>query len=53
MTQTFTAKTVEEAKALAARTFGVSQDKIAFEILEEPKKGFLGIGKKGVICHIK
>ncbi|MBR4320788.1 MAG: Jag N-terminal domain-containing protein [Oscillospiraceae bacterium] len=44
--QTFTAKTVEEAKALAARTFEVSQDKIEFEILEEPKKGFFGI-KKG------
>ena len=47
MTQTFTAKTVEDAKALAARTFGVSQEEIQFEILEEPKKGFLGIGKKG------
>ena len=47
MTQTFNAKTVEDAKALAARTFGVSQEEIQFEILEEPKKGFLGIGKKG------
>ena len=47
MTQIFNAKTVEEAKELAARTFGVLQEEIQFEILEEPKKGFLGIGKKG------
>lgn len=39
MTEIFTAKTVEEAKALAARHFGASQEDISFEILEEPKKG--------------
>ena len=44
MKKEFTAKTVEEAKALAAAEFGVSEDKISFEIIEEPKKGFLGIG---------
>ena len=47
MTQIFNAKTVEDAKELAARTFGVSQEEILFEVLEEPKKGFFGIGKKG------
>ncbi|MBR1527909.1 MAG: Jag N-terminal domain-containing protein [Oscillospiraceae bacterium] len=47
MTQIFNAKTVEDAKELAARTFGVAQEEIIFEVLEEPKKGFLGIGKKG------
>lgn len=46
MTQIFTAKTVEEARALAARTFGRPEADITFEVLEEPKKGFLGF-KKG------
>ncbi len=47
MTEIFTAKTVEEAKALAVRHFGASPEDITFEILEEPKKGFLGFGTKG------
>lgn len=38
MTQIFTAKTVDEAKAEAVRAFGVPEAKITFEILEEPKK---------------
>ena len=46
MTQTFTAKTIEDAKNLASKYFGVDQSAIEFEILEEPKKGFFGIGKK-------
>ncbi|MBQ8568056.1 MAG: protein jag [Oscillospiraceae bacterium] len=44
MKKEFTAKTVEEAIQLAISEFGVSQDRITFEVLEEPKKGFLGIG---------
>ncbi len=47
MTEIFTAKTVEEAKALAVRHFGASAEDITFEVLEEPKKGFLGFGTKG------
>ncbi len=43
--QTFTAKTVEDAKALAAKTWGVPASIIDFEILEEPKRVFLGIVK--------
>ena len=42
MTQIFTAKTVDNAKALAARTFGADEENIQFEILEEPKKGLFG-----------
>ena len=38
MTQIFTAKTVDEAKAEAVKAFGVDEAKITFEILEEPKK---------------
>ena len=46
MTEIFTAKTVEEAMALAAKKFGRRQDEIRFEILEEGKSGFLGFGSK-------
>ena len=43
MKQIFTAKTVEEAKELAAEEFGVEQEKITFTVLEEPKKGLFGM----------
>ena len=39
MKEVFTAATIEEAKALAAESFGVSIDKITFKVLEEVKKG--------------
>ena len=45
MTQNFSAKTIEEAKALAARAFGAPISDIEFEVIEEPKKGFFGFGK--------
>lgn len=45
MTEIFTAKTVEEAKAMAVKKFGKNAS-IKFEILEEPSKGFLGFGAK-------
>ncbi len=45
MTEIFTAKTVEEAKELAVRHFGAAPEEITFEVLEEAKKGFFGIGK--------
>jgi len=39
------AKTVEEAVALAVKELGApSEDKIEYTVLEEAKKGFLGIG---------
>ena len=31
---------------MASEKFGVSVDYIVFRILEKPKKGFLGLGKK-------
>lgn len=46
MTEIFTAKTVEEAKKLAAAKFGKNIKNIKFEVLEEPKKGFFGVGAK-------
>lgn len=42
MKKIFTAKTVEEAKALAVSEFGIAEEKITFEIIEEPKKGLFG-----------
>ena len=39
MKEIFTAPTLEEAKAMAAESFGVSEDKIAFTTVEEVKKG--------------
>ena len=39
-----TAKTVEEAKEKAALELGVSAENIEFTVLDEGKRGFLGIG---------
>ena len=38
------AKTTEEAVQLAAEELGVSTEDVEFEVLEEAKKGFLGMG---------
>ena len=46
MTEIFIAKTVEEAKRLAVEKFGKDINEISFEVIEEPKKGFLGVGAK-------
>ena len=46
MEKEFSAKTVDEAKALAAEEFGVSEDEIEFDILEQPRKTLFG-GLKG------
>lgn len=43
MKQIFTAKTVDEAKALAAQEFKTDIEKITFAILEEPKKTLFGM----------
>lgn len=44
MTEIFKAKTIDEAKKLASKKFGVSADEISFNIIKEPKKGFFGLG---------
>lgn len=38
----FTAKSIEEAKAMAAQEFGAEESKITFTVIEEPKKGLFG-----------
>lgn len=45
MTEIFTAKTVDNAKALAVKKFGKKAGEIKFEVLEEGRKGFLGLGQ--------
>lgn len=46
MKKEFTAKTIDEAKELAAAEFKVSAGEIDFDILEQPRKGLFGM--KGV-----
>ena len=38
----FTAKSIEEAKAMAAAEYGTNESKITFTVIEEPKKGLFG-----------
>ena len=47
MEKIITAKTVEEAKATAAKAFGVPESALTFEVLEEPKSGLFGLFAKG------
>lgn len=42
-----TAKSVDEAKALALSELGINEEDAIIEILDEGSKGFLGIGSKG------
>lgn len=43
MEKEFTAKTLDEAKALAVQEFGAAEEDIIFEILEQPRKGLFGM----------
>lgn len=43
MKQIFNAKTVAEAKEMAVNTFGVTEERITFNILEEPRRGLFGM----------
>ena len=44
--------TVEAAKKLAADELGLSVDDVEVEVLEEPKKGFLGLGAKQAFVRV-
>lgn len=46
MTEIFTARSVDEAKELAAKKFGKNISEIKFEIVDEGKKGLFGLGAK-------
>ena len=41
-----TGRTVEEAKEAALDALGVDFSEVVFEVLEEPRGGFLGLSKK-------
>ncbi len=42
MKKEFTAKSIDEAKAMAVEAFGVDESRINFEIIEDAKKGLFG-----------
>ena len=42
----FTAKTVSEAITEACQSFGVTSDRLDYQVVEEGSAGFLGIGSK-------
>lgn len=42
----FTAKTVSDAITDACQEFGVTSDRLAYEVIQEESAGFLGIGSK-------
>lgn len=46
------AKTVEEAVANALKKLDLTHDQVEIEILQEPKKGFLGIGARDAHVHV-
>ena len=54
MSETYliTAKTVEEAIAIANREYADQDHEVSYEILEMPKKGFLGFGAKDATIKI-
>lgn len=43
MKEVFTAKTLADAKEIAVKAFGVPEERISFNILEEPKRGLFGM----------
>lgn len=46
-------KTVEEALALALEELGVVEDEVTYTVIEEPSKGFLGIGTKDAVIRVE
>lgn len=46
-------KTVEEALALALEELGVGEEDVTYTVLEEPSKGFLGIGTKDALVRVE
>lgn len=46
-------KTVEEALSLALEELGVGEDEVTYTVLEEPSKGFLGIGSKEALISVE
>jgi len=49
----YTGRTVEEATQIALEELGLESDDIFVEVLEEPQKGFLGLGGKGARIRVE
>ena len=47
------AKTVEEALTEASIQLGVTSDELEYEVIEKGSTGFLGIGSKNAVIHVK
>ena len=45
-------RTIEEAAQLAAEDLNLTLDEVEIEVLEEPTKGFLGIGAKSAKVRV-
>ena len=52
MEMEFKAKTLDEAKALAAEEFGVAVEDITFEIISQPKKSLFGMKGEAIVKAI-
>ncbi len=48
----FIAKTIEDAKVEGLKAMGITEEQAVIEVLEEPTKGFLGIGAKSAKIKI-
>ena len=42
----YTGKTIEEAKQAAGAALGVPVDQLTIKVLQEPRRGFLGTGRR-------
>ena len=49
----YTAKSVEEALEKALNEMMLTRDDIEYEVIQQPSKGFLGIGKKDAVVRVK
>ena len=49
----FNAKTVDDAITEACKEFGVTSDKLEYEVVSEGSTGFLGIGSKDAVIKAK
>lgn len=49
---TFQAKTIDECLLQAEKKYGISREVFKFTVVQEPREGFLGLGKKEAIVKL-
>lgn len=49
--KSFSARTLEEAKQEAAKHFSISQEMLKIKVIQKPRRGFLGFGKRPAIIE--